>query len=219
MAQKIEPYIKNAKQGTQDTRINQVILNLSSHDENKIADMICHLGKRIEELDFHLDSLNILTNKTITDIKTHPLKKTLLSIYDPFKESFQSKQIKVNFGGINEETSINIDFKIFNLVMHHFFDNATKYSRDEDEIIFQYSKDQELVIKMHSLTIEDDQDIFNLGFSGANTKDMAGNGIGMHIIKKGLNIMEMDIKTSSTGTLNKNKQYSKNIFVITTNMP
>ncbi len=69
---------------------------------------------------------------------------------------------------------------------------------------------------MHSLKIEDQNEIFEIGVSGKNTDSLAGDGIGMHVIKKGLNIMNMDISIRDNGKLEKHKKFNKNCFVITT---
>jgi signal transduction histidine kinase len=174
------------------------------------------LSKRVEEIDTHLKSLSILENKTAVELRSHPLKNMLLNIYSPFKASFNEKKIKVIFERIDENIKIVSDYKIFSLVMHHFFDNAVKYSKIEDEISFIFSTKNELIINMHSLKIEDQTKIFEIGVSGNNTDSLAGDGIGMHVIKKGLKVMNMDISIKDSGQLEKHQRFNKNCFIITT---
>jgi signal transduction histidine kinase len=102
----------------------EIIINKNSA---KASEVICALSKRVEEIDTHLKSLSILENKTAVELRSHPLKNMLLNIYSPFKASFNEKKIKVIFERIDENIKIVSDYKIFSLVMHHFFDNAVKY--------------------------------------------------------------------------------------------
>lgn len=187
-------------------------------DSYKASCVFCDLSKRIEEIDTHLKSLKILANKTAVDLTEHPLKSMLLNIYSPFQNNFKNKNIKINFDRVATVTKCLIDYKIFSLVMHHFFDNAVKYSKTNDEISFVFSADSYLVINMHSITIEDGDNIFDMGVSGQNTDTLAGDGIGMHVIKQGLNIMDMDIEVRCSGKLEKHKKYSKNQFIIKCNV-
>ena len=118
---------------------------------------------------------------------------------------------------MQEEVNITADYDIFSLVMHHFFDNTAKYSKSADEIEFIFSSDNKLVIKMHSLTIEDRVKVFEAGYSGHNVGELAGNGIGMSVIKSGLLIMDMDIEITDAGYMHNDNKYSKNAFAIDCN--
>jgi K+-sensing histidine kinase KdpD len=218
MSSKIEGFVGNKfKQGEKTKGIELIKNKITNKNQNNIADFIYEISKRVKELDLHLDSLSILSNKTVTDIKNYPLKKILLSFYAPFQDNFINKNIAINFNRVDENINIKLDFKVFSLVMHHFFDNTSKYSKNNDNIDFIFSSDNNLVIKMHSLTIEDIDSIFIQGFSGKNTKNLSGDGIGMYVIKEGLKIMNMDIEVKCGDKLNDDNHYSKNTFIIKCN--
>ena len=221
MSQKIEPFIKDAQKGKQEERLKTVEKNLLNKSGKENADLICFLGKRIEELDIHLESLKILDSNigfNLSNLKKHPLHKILLNTYDPFKQAFDDKNIKVVFDRVDENIKIRIDYKVFNLIFHHFFDNAAKYSKANDKIEFIFSSNRDLVVKMHSLKIEDVNSIFKKGISGNNSGELAGDGIGMFVIKKSLQIMNMDISLIDKGRLNNHPQYHKNEFIINCNI-
>lgn len=215
MSQQIETLVGSSKdqRGNYQKTMDDV-KNKIGKDIQATSKIICDLNKRIEEMDTHLKSLQILENRTAVELKNHPLKNMLLNIYSPFQDGFKGKEIKVNFDRIDENLKIIVDYKIFSLVMHHFFDNAVKYSKNEDEISFVYSKDNSLVVNMHSITIKAEDNIFERGVSGQNTDTLAGNGIGMYVIKESLNLMNMDIETKSSGTLDNHPKFSKNHFII-----
>lgn len=221
MVQKIEPFVSGATQGKQEDRIQIVKDTIQYKSPDDVADLVCFLSKRIEELDVHLESLKIIEggiNKTKTKIEGHHLHKVLLNIYDPFKGSFSDESIKVNFDRIDESLKLSFDYKIFHLVFHHIFDNASKYSKKDDTIHFIFSSENKLVIEMHSLTIENPQQVFLRGISGNNAGELAGNGIGMFVIKKGLQVMGMNISLKDGGKLKNSPSYSKNKFIIDCNL-
>jgi len=213
MSQQIETLVGSQRGNYQ--RIMDDVKGKIERDTQAASKIICDLNKRVEELDTHLKSLQILDDKTAVDLKIHPLKSMLLNIYSPFRDDFRNKSIKVVFDRIDENLKIKVDYKIFSLVMHHFFDNAVKYSKDEDEISFVYSQNNNLVINMHSIEIKTEDNIFDIGVSGKNADAFAGNGIGMHVIKKGLKIMGMDIEIKNSGILDNHPKFNKNHFIIT----
>ncbi|KAF3983657.1 MAG: HAMP domain-containing histidine kinase [Methylococcales symbiont of Hymedesmia sp. n. MRB-2018] len=216
MSQQIEPLVGNrqSQRGNYQEATNSV-KNKIEEDALLASKIICDLNKRIEEIDTHLKSLQVLENKTAVVLTSHPLKTMLLNIYSPFQDGFKDKEIKVNFDRIDGDLKIMVDYKIFSLVMHHFFDNGVKYSKPNDEVHFVYSNNNNcLVIDMHSLKIKKEDNIFEMGVSGGNTDTLAGNGIGMYVIKKGLNIMNMDIEITDKGVLDKNPKFSKNCFIV-----
>lgn len=215
MSQQIEILVGSRKnQRGSYQKVMGEVKNKIEEDTQEASKIICDLNKRIEEIGTHLKSLQILENKTEVDLKNHPLKSMLLNIYAPFQDGFKNKQIRVIFDRVDEGLKITVDYKIFSLIMHHFFDNALKYSKIDDEINFIYSSDNLLVVNMHSLKIEKQDNIFEAGVSGKNADSLAGNGIGMHVIKKGLEIMNMSIEIKDNGKLEKHQNFNKNCFVI-----
>lgn len=216
MAQQLEGFIEEDIQRGEYQKSILKVEEVVKKNILEAAKLICDLSKRVKEIDTHLKSLQILNTKVgELSLTQHPLKKILLKIYAPFEKKFQDKNIRIVFDRIKETENIKIDYDIFNLVMHHFFDNATKYSKNNDRIEFIFSTNNELFINMHSLTIENKDKIFNMGYSGDNAGNLAGNGIGMNVIKRGLLAMNMDINIIDNGRLNNHDKYSKNKFIIT----
>lgn len=213
MSQKMESLIGFNKMRGSYQEVIKNVKNIVEQSPHKTAELICELNKRIEEIDSHLQSLSIISNQTALDLQYHHLKTTLLNIYAPFKNNFNEKNIHVDFERVNTDIKILIDYKILSLVMHHFFDNATKYAKSNHEICFIYSQDNKLVVTMHSLNIKNTDKIFTIGYSGENTDTLAGHGIGMNVIKRGLLAMNMDISVCSE-PLVKDSNNGKNTFVI-----
>ena len=153
MSQKIEPFIAGAK-------VQDVLKEKSS---SEVEQLICNLSKGIEELGTHLESLSLIANKISAELTEYNLKEVLLNYYEQCKETFENKKIKVNFDRIPDEQKIKINYKLFDLVMHHFFDNAAKYCKENSNIEIIFSTERKIVIEMNSLTIENYEDIFHRG--------------------------------------------------------
>ena len=100
MAQQLEDLIgENTQRGEYQKSVEKVKTKIqSSLDET--AKLVCDFSKRVEEIDKHLKSLEILDNK-VRQLKlvSHPLKKMLLRIYAPFESKFQDKSIYIK--GLN----------------------------------------------------------------------------------------------------------------------
>ena len=215
MSQKIDSLISHSQLRADNYEIaKKKIKDIIQGDLDKTAEVVFDLHKRVDEIDHHINSLSLInSSKTKITLKKHPLKKSLLNIYNPFLTNFRADEIKVDFNKINNDIKVNIDYDVFALAMHHFFHNVEKYCKPNTTIIFMYSRDDKLIIKMHSLKIEDKEKIFDEGYSGKNIDKLAGHGIGMHVIKKSLNLMNMSI-TVDHEPLQLDDKNDKNTFVI-----
>jgi signal transduction histidine kinase len=89
------------------------------------------------------------------------LKKIILKALTPFQNSFNKKSIKISLF-VEETFMINTNYELFNLIMHHFFHNTEKYTKESTTIHLNISKDTKnyLLIDMISLHIENKAKIF-----------------------------------------------------------
>lgn len=183
------------------------------------AKLISQLRNRIKEITFHLESLELLySNKENEYIKitTANLKKILLKMYSPFQNTFKDNNCSLYFH-FDEEYTIKMNYELLNLVMHHFFHNAEKYMKIWSNIHFNIKVETKtfLIIEMASLEIKNKDKIFEEGYSWENVDLLAWQWIGMHVIKKWLEKMWMDIFIRDEKTSNENDTvYKKNIFSI-----
>jgi signal transduction histidine kinase len=91
-----------------------------------------------------------------------------------------------------EKNPVYLDYKMFNLAMHHFMNNAVKYAKPYSKISISFNfKDSILSIVMMSVKIDKDEikEIFKLGVSGKNVGTRAGDGVGMFMIDKALTLL------------------------------
>jgi len=200
-----------------------------SNDLDLTAEVICYLNKRIFDVNAHIECFNVLSLDESGDYNfiAHNVKKVLLRISQPFFEDLKQKEVEVKFlikDDYAKKNKVVLDYKIFNLAMYNFFDNAVKYTKPNSEILINFEKLSEkdflIKIEMMSMRIEKDEieKIFEEGYSGVNAKNEAGDGIGMFTAKEALRLNDLIINVipnySRSEVLNGNK-FVYNIFEIT----
>jgi len=229
MKQKIEGLISEkvtTKSYSYDI-FKQKVKEQVSKDVDGSADVLCYLNKRIFDINVHIECFNILSlgKRGELNFIEHNIKKLLLRIAQPFFNDLKQKKVGIHFNIKDEyakDNKVIFDYKTFNLAMYNFFDNAVKYSKPGSEINLYFEKNHNnFVIKfdMTSIRIEKDEieKIFNEGCSGINTKNEAGDGIGMYMIKEALSLNNAELivmpNYSKSETFN-NIKYINNIFEI-----
>ncbi len=132
--------------------------------------------------------------------------------------------IDVNFhikDDYSSENKIPLDYKLMNLAFINFFDNAIKYSKPDSKLDINFEKNERgfvLDFSMMSLRIEHDEleKVFEDGYSGKHATEEAGDGIGMHVIKKSLGMINIGIRVEPDYGVSENyngKKYIKNKFI------
>lgn len=207
---------------SKDNIVKKINLNI-----DKTADTICYLNKRVTEIDAHIEGFDVLYLGDEQDVNLVEvnIKKVLLSIYAPFLSDFSKNGVEVNFMIKDDYADINrvkLDYKMFNLALCNFFDNAIKYSKPYTPIKITFIKnDNSFVLEttMMSLRIDENERdlIFDEGYSGRHATHDAGDGIGMSVMRKALNLTKMGIEIvsdySESDTVG-DRKYVRNIFRI-----
>lgn len=202
------------------------ISNKVTNNVNKTADVLCYLNKRISEIDVHIEGFDVLYmgDEVETNIRSHDIKKVLQNIIAPSLEELSKIDIGVNFHIKDEysrENKVPLDYKLMNLAFINFFDNAIKYARPDSKMDIFFEKNGthfELKIVMMSLRIEHDEieKVFRDGYVGKYATEESGDGIGMYVIKKSLEMMHMKVNIVPDYSVSDNlngKQYVKNSFI------
>jgi signal transduction histidine kinase len=171
---------------------------------DRAADTICHLNKRITEIDAHIEGFDVLYmgNDRSTVFQQANIKKVLLNIIAPFLAELKSKRVDVNVeikDEYAEANNIPLDYKLFNLALCNFLDNAVKYSKSGSSISFRFQKNGSsfyIEVIMESIVIDEDEVplLFTEGYSGKHATHLAGDGIGMSVIKKALKLNNMEMQ-------------------------
>ena len=160
--------------------------------------------KRVADFQAQIEGFKLLSNDEIRlDLGMHNLKKVLLNILYPFYAEFHNKNVIVEIqisDDVAEENKMKIDYKIFNVAMHHFFNNIVKYTKPNSMVNIRFdSLTNNLTFEMLSVRIEQEEmeKIFELGISGANVGNLGGDGVGMFMVKKSLQFLGCEINIIS----------------------
>lgn len=172
-----------------------VVAKAIKSDIEGSARAVLEINKRIVDLQAQIEGFKILSGKGELDFGSHNIKRVLLNILYPFYEDFKKLNIKVRIGidnNLAEANKLKIDYKIFNVAMHHFFNNALKYCKPYSVIDINFDADNNaLQFTMLSVRIEKGElkQIYDLGISGRNAGEKAGEGVGMYMIKRSLDLL------------------------------
>jgi len=187
---------------------------------DKAADTICHLNKRVAEIDAHIEGFDVLymgTEKTVIFQQSN-IKKVILNILAPFLVEFKNKRVDVEVeirDDYADSNRVPLDYKMFNLAFCNFFDNAVKYTKPNSRVLIRFQKNGnsfQIDITMESLLIDNDEIelLFEEGYSGKHAANLAGDGIGMSVIKKALALNNMKLICEP----GEGEKYANNIFKI-----
>lgn len=142
--------------------------------------------------------------------RKHDVRKVFLSALHVYFQDFADKEIELNIQDGNYFAFFDYESIIVSLM--HVADNATKYTCVKSNIDVSFEEtDQYIVTKVRMLSIkitdEDIHQIFKEGFSGthAKTLGMAGNGIGMSILFKLLELNDAKVEMKRNCDRTKNK--------------
>lgn len=159
------------------------------------SESIFEIAKRIIDLEAQITGFKILSGSIKPDIWRQNLKKVLLNILYPYYNDFKKNEIEIRVW-IDEQLAadnlVMLDYKVFNIAMYHFLNNAVKYAKPNSYIDINFDPARkELSFDMVSVKIEkhEIESIFEMKISGYHSKKLSGDGIGMFMLKKALELL------------------------------
>lgn len=188
------------------------------------ADALLQITKRVVDLQSQIQGFKILTGEATVDFGSHNLRKALFSVISPFYEKFFQAHLDLKIH-ITEEASaakmVRLDYKLFNVALHHFLSNALKYAKPRSYIDISFDLES-MVLETSMISVkielEEMKEIFKLGTSGKHAAAFSGEGIGMYMVGRALEIMNsrMEIITdpSYPEEVILGVPYTKNRFLI-----
>lgn len=206
---------------------NNVIKEFKEDPEKK-AEILIKLKKNILELNYHITSYEVIhKGKSCNLTKTNQnIKKVLINIWQNFIDKNIGNILDCSFHFTDEFAENNrfeIDYKTISVAFYNFFDNAVKYSKPGSKINFYLSKESKnliLTAEMMSKRVEKDEidKIFELGYRGRHVGVSEGSGVGLYVMKKALELNDVDIKLFPDYSVSEGKgndQYILNKFIFT----
>jgi signal transduction histidine kinase len=172
----------------------EVVEKALKENQSGLASGYLRLLKNAVAIKSEINVFNKLYSKK-ADIneKFHNIHKVLKNVSSMYFQDFQEKSIIVTQNICQSDALF--DYESVSVALHHLFQNAVKYTMSNTalNIKFQPEKDDlRVVLEMTSLPITQDEidQIFDDGYSGkaARQQSLAGDGVGMGVAKKLLEI-------------------------------
>jgi len=224
LANEIKKIINYNELITQDDKIGYITSLINSNTLMFARHMLAS-NKSIEQISFEYNILDYLKpNVSIlesdrTNVKIHSLLVQAFYIYENF---FKEKNIMVNIG--KDYTEIRSNFFTMRSAFALIMENCAKYCMNDSDIDIDINKDKygnvKLDLAMMSVFNDDTElsEIFLPNIRGEEAKKKGGgNGIGLYITKRLLNLngVEIQFKRINDTIRNYNDiKYCSNIFII-----
>jgi signal transduction histidine kinase len=197
-------------------------------DTDRAAEDVCQMSHRAVDLDAQIDTLRIIAGYADSPDSSNKIKvnlqKTIFRLINPFIEELRERGIEIRVvipQASNHEDKVLADPGLFNAAMWQLLDNASKYVRDNTEILITATIDstpQKLEILMTSICIDQDEEeaIFLEGKKGRHAGTKGEHGIGLYVVKKSLSLMGAKILVHNEGVEDEYKgfNYCRNRFII-----
>ncbi|MEK9160915.1 MAG: hypothetical protein AAB440_02690 [Patescibacteria group bacterium] len=201
---------------------NTVREYVQTHPQETATDL-CALSNEIRLVDYHIGGYNLLRGAhTRTSVREVNLKKFLLGLSHLFFQQLSKNRIMLSLHNVDEHMLCAFDYETFNVAMHGFLENTTKYAKPYSKIsVFTKSGSGDLVFEMQSIRIEKNETniILERGEYGKNVPDdLRGSGIGMYQLKKALDVSGIQFGVFPDHTTQEyvdKVPYTPNTFVFT----
>ncbi|MEO8404701.1 MAG: PAS domain-containing sensor histidine kinase [Chitinophagaceae bacterium] len=164
----------------------------------KIKTSVKHLNDILEDF-LSLGKLD--EGRMETHICDFNLNEFLVDVIDELNGMLKTGQfISLTYTGIND---FSTDKQLLQNILINLVTNAVKFSPDNSEIgINASTTDKEAVITVqdHGIGIatDDIEHLFSSFFRGGNATNIQGTGLGLHIVKRYLGLIEGNVKVDST---------------------
>lgn len=176
--------------------------NLSEEKRIEYAKAITDSSRRLADLIVNILKLNRLENQRIyPDSKPYNLGEQLIECLLSFENIWEKKELKIETD-IDEDISIDTDAELLSLVWNNLFSNAVKFTPDNGTISVSLKRENEYaVVKVsdtgYGMSSEVGSHIFEKFYQGDTSHASRGNGLGLALVKRVIDIIEGEISVES----------------------
>ncbi|MBQ8145922.1 MAG: HAMP domain-containing histidine kinase [Clostridia bacterium] len=173
-------------------------------DEKRIeyAKGITDASKRLASLITNILKLNKLENQQITPVfESYNLSEQLCECLLGFEEAWEKKGINIETD-IEEDIYISSDAEMMSLIWNNLFSNAIKFTDNGGTVSLSVKKESEHVtVKISDtgcgISSEVGKHMFDKFYQGDTSHAMQGNGLGLALVKRVIDITGSDISVES----------------------
>ena len=172
--------------------------NLSADQRKSYAQAIESAAERLSTLISSILKLNKLENQTIVvEAKPYDLSRQLCDCILGFEELLDEKDLQLDVD-VEEKAMFFGDPQLMELVWNNLISNAIKFTSKGGAICIRQSG-RVVTIADSGCGMDEDcvKHIFDKFYQGDSSRAKEGNGLGMALVKRVLELADADIKVSS----------------------
>ena len=177
--------------------------NLTEEERMQYARSITAASRRLSELITNILKLNKLENQQIyPEIKKYNLSEQLCECLLAFEEIWEKKEIEIA-AEIDDEIFISADKELLSLVWNNLFSNAVKFTEPGGTVSLHLRREQdcatvEIADTGCGMSAETIHHIFDKFYQGDTSHSTQGNGLGLALVRRVIDITGGSITVSST---------------------
>ena len=194
------------KRKTTDTKkfIEEFIQNDRMNEEQKeCVDNISDASRRMSSLIQNMLKLNKLEKQAITpEVEVYDVCAQLCECAVQFEESWEKKHLEFD-ADLEEHAYISADPGLMELVWNNLLSNAIKYNREGGSIVISETSDDQYVrvsVADTGLGMNENvmKHIFDKFYQGDESHATFGNGLGLALVKRILELSDASVIVEST---------------------
>ena len=176
---------------------------VSEKDRMEYAKAISHSSRRLAALITNILKLNKLENQQIfPQHREFDLGEQLCENLLAFEDAWEKKDLQIETD-IQEDVRIKSDSELLSLVWNNLFSNAVKFTSEGGTVGVSLKADEKNVVVSVSDTgcgidPETGKHIFEKFYQGDTSHATQGNGLGLALVKRVVDILQGEISVQST---------------------
>jgi len=175
---------------------------LSDEKRVEYAKIICESSKRLADMMTNILRLNRLENQQIyPKAEEYDLGEQLCECLLQFENLWEEKEIEIETD-IEENITVSADGELLSLVWNNLFSNAMKFTEKGGKVTLSLKGEGDhAVVKVSDtgcgMTKEVGAHIFEKFYQGDSSRQTGGNGLGLALVKRVMDILEGEIGVES----------------------
>ena len=175
---------------------------ISEEEINEYAKSISDASQRLAQLITNILKLNKLENQQIfPQLDAYDLGEQLCGCLLQFEDACEKKDLSIETD-IEEDMHIRSDAELLNLVWNNLISNAVKFTADGGTISVTLKTESDFVVVSVSDTgcgikPEEGRHIFEKFYQGDTSRATQGNGLGLALVKRVIDILNGEISVQS----------------------
>lgn len=176
--------------------------DLTKEKRLEYAKAITEASRRLADLITNILKLNKLENQQIyPERRTYNLGEQLCECLLNFESTWEKKEIGIDTD-IEEEVFVESDAELLTLVWNNLFSNAMKFTEVGGIVTLTLKSDGDFAVVQVSdtgcgISPEVGRHIFEKFYQGDTSHSTQGNGLGLALVKRVIDIIDGDISVQS----------------------